>query len=182
MLVVFFSDIATHIGVEVVFIRPLSVCQNFWWLVATLFPGLSLFFASGLPSPGLLGCLALCLRYADLLYLWLCAHSLLDQGIRGPFACPSPYSLLWFCKFRWALFSPMVHTLRDGITPAGSKVFCPRSERRFSVFPFPLGCFFMLSLPLGMKSPYGSAVGWARPPLVVGAAPFLLMVGLRTSV
>ena len=46
--------------------------------MATLFPGLSLFFASGLSSPGLLGCLAMCLRYADLLYLWLCAHSLLE--------------------------------------------------------------------------------------------------------
>ena len=118
----FFSDIATHIGVEVVFIRPLSVCRNFWWLVATLFPGLSLFFTSGLSSPGLLGCLALCLRYADLLYLWLCAHGLLDQGIRGLFACPSPSSLLWFCKFRWVLFSPMVHTLRNGVTPAGSRL------------------------------------------------------------
>ena len=127
----FFSDTATHIGVD---IRPLSVCRNFWWLVATLFPGLSLFFASGLSSPGLLGCLALCLRYADLLYLWLCAHSLLDQGIRGLFACPSPSSLLWFCKFRWVLFSPMVHTLRDGVIPAGSRLVCPRSERRFSVF------------------------------------------------
>ena len=30
----------------------------------------------------------------------------------------------------------------------------------------------MLSLPFGMKSPYGSGVGWARLPLVVGAAPF----------
>ena len=151
--------------------------------MATLFPGLSLFFASGLSSPGLLGCLALCLRYADLLYLWLCSHSLLDQGIRGLFACPSPSSLLWFCKFRWVIFSPMIHTLRDGVTPAGSRLVCPRSERRFSVFfPFPLGCFFMLSLPFGMKSPYGSGVGWACPPLVVGAAPFLLMVGLRTSV
>ena len=33
-----------------------------------------------------------------------------------------------------------------------------------------------------MKSPYGSGVGLAHPPLVVGAAPFLLMVGLRTCV
>ena len=120
-------------GRVVAFINSLSVCRNFWWLVATLFPGLSLFFASGLSSPGLLGCLPLCLRYADLLYLWLCAHSLLDQGIRGLFACPSLSSLLWFCKF-----SPMVHTLRDGVTPAGSRLVCPRSERRFSVFSLSL--------------------------------------------
>ena len=84
-------------GRVVVFIRPLLVCRIFWWLVATLFPGLSLFFASGLSSPGLLGCFALCLRYADFLYLWLCAHSLLAQGIRGHFACHLPSSLLWFC-------------------------------------------------------------------------------------
>ena len=109
--------------------------------MATLFPGLSLFFASGVSSPGLLGCLALCLRYADLLYLWLCAHSLLDQGIRGLFACPSPSSLLWFCEFRWVLFSPMVHTLRDGVTLAGSRLVCPRSERRLVCFPFPFGLF-----------------------------------------
>ena len=62
------------------------------------------------------------LRYADLLYLWLCDHSLLDQGVRGLLACPSPSSLLWFCKSRWVLFSPMVHTLRDGVTPAGSRI------------------------------------------------------------
>ena len=107
---------------------------NFWWLVATLFPGLSLFFASGLSFPGLLGCLALCLRYAD----WLCTHSLLDLGIRGLFACPSPSSMLWFCEFRCVLFSPMVHTLRDGVTPAGSRLVCPRSERRFRVFSLSL--------------------------------------------
>ena len=60
------------------------------------------------------------------------------------------------------------------LSSIGTKVSC--------VFPFPLGCFFMLSLPFGMKSPYGSGVDLVRPPVVVGAAPFLLMVGLRTSV
>ena len=115
-------------GRVVVFIRTLSVCRNFWWLVATLFPGWSLFFASGLSSPGLLGCLALCLRSADWLCLWLCPHGLLDQGICGLFACPSPSSLLWFCEFWCVLLSPMVHTLRDGVTPAGSRLVCPQSE------------------------------------------------------
>ena len=33
-----------------------------------------------------------------------------------------------------------------------------------------------------MTSPYGSGVGLARLPVVVGTASFLLMVGLRTSV
>ena len=45
---------------------------------------------------------------------------------------------IWFCEFRCVLFSPMVHTLRDGVTPAGSRLVCPRSERRFSVFSLSL--------------------------------------------
>ena len=137
------------------------------WLVATLFTGLSLCFASGLSSPGLLCCLAMSLRYADLLYLWLCAYSLLDQGVRGLLACPLPSSLLWFCKSWWVLFSPMVHALCDGVTPAGSMLVCPRSERRFSHH---------------MGQVYWSVCSFARPTVVVGAAPFLLKVGLRTSV
>ena len=137
------------------------------WLVATLLTGLSLCFAGGLSSPGLLCCLAFSLQYADLLYLWLCIHSLLDQGVRGLLACPSPSSLLWFCKSRWVLFSPMVHALRDGVTPAGSRLVCHRSERRFSHH---------------MGQVYWSVYSFARPKVVIGAAPFLLMVGLRTSV
>ena len=127
--------------------------------MATLLPGLSLSIASGLSSPGFLCCLAMSLSYADLLYRWLCAHSLLDQGVRGLLACPSPSNLLWFCKVRWVLFSLMVLTLRDGVTLAGSRLVCPRSERRFSVFYLSLwAVFFMLSLPFGMKSPYWSGV------------------------
>ena len=125
----FFSDIANRFWSRVVvFIRPPSVCRNFLWLVAALLPGLSLGLASGLSSPGLICCLAMSLRYADLLYLWLCAHSLLDQGFRGLLACPSLSSLLWFCRLRWVLFSHMVHHLRDGVTPAGSRLVFPRSE------------------------------------------------------
>ena len=151
--------------------------------MATLLPGLSLSSAGGLSSPGPLCCFAISLRYADLLYLWLCTHSLLDQGVRGLLACPSPSSLLWFCKFRWVLFSPMVHTLRDGVTPAGSRLVCPRSERRFSVFSLSLwAVFFVLSLPFGIVSPYGSGVLVSfllcTTVVVVGAAPFLLMDGL----
>ena len=168
-------------GRVVVFKRTLSVCRNFWWLVTTLFPGWSLFLASGLSSPGLLGCLALCLRSADWLCLLLCPHGLLDQGIRGLFACPSPSSLLWFCEFRCVL-SPMVHTLRDGVTPAGSRLVCPRSERRFSVFSLSLwDVSSCCPCPSGCRQNMGQVLG-AHPPLVVGAAPFLLMVGLRTSV
>ena len=44
-------------------------------------------------------------------------------------ACPSPSIRL----FQWLLFSTRVPYLRDGVTPAGSWIICPRSERRFSV-------------------------------------------------
>ena len=68
-------------------------------------------------------------------------------------------SLLWFCRFLWVLFSHMVHNLRDGVTPAGSRLVCPRSVRRFSVFSLSLlGCFFVLSLPFGIWLPYVSGV------------------------
>ena len=123
-------------------------------------------FTGGLSYPGLLCCLVMSLRYAVLLYLWLCNHSLLDHGVRGLLACPSPSSLLWFCKSQWVLFSPMVPTLRDGVTPAGSRLVCPRSERRFSHH-------------MGQVS--WSIYAFARPTVLVGAAPFLLD-GLRTSV
>ena len=97
----------------------------FTWLVTVL--------ASTLSSPGFLCCLARSLWCAALLYLWLCAHSLLGRGIPRLLACPSPSNRLYFSLFRWVLFSPMVLNLRDGVTPAGSRLFCPRSERRFSV-------------------------------------------------
>ena len=110
--------------------------------MAELLPGLSLCFDSGLSSPGLICCLAMSLRYADLLYLWLCAHRLLGQGFRCLLACPLLSSWLWLCRFLWVLFSHMVHNLRDGVTPAGSRLVCPRSERRFVLFfSFPFGLF-----------------------------------------
>ena len=95
-----------------------------------------------------------------MLSLWLCAPSLLDQGFRGHLACPSLSSLLWFCKLLWVLFSHMAHNLRDGVTPAGSRLVGPRSERRFNMFYLSLlDCFFVLSLPFRIWSPYGSGVG-----------------------
>ena len=150
------------------------------WLVATLFPGLSLFFASRLSSPGLLGCLALCLRYADLLYLWLCTHSLLAQGICGHFACPLPSSSLWFCKFGWVLFSPMVHTLRDGDTPAGPRLVYPRSERRFSVFSL---SFWAVSscchCPSGCGHHMGQVLVWRACRWSGVLRPFSLWLGFE---
>ena len=99
--------------------------HTFTWLVTVL--------ASTLSTPGFLCCLAMSLGCAALRYLWLCAHSLLGLGIPRLLACPSPSNRLWFSLFRWVLFSPMVPNLHDGVTPAGSRLVCPRSERRFSV-------------------------------------------------
>ena len=48
-------------------------------------------------------------------------------------ACPSPSIGLWVYWFQCLLFSPRVPSLRDGVTPAGSRFVCPRSERRFSL-------------------------------------------------
>ena len=64
----FLSDVVTlFCGRVVVFICPPSVCRNFLWLVAALLPGLSLLYASGLSSPGLICCYAMSLRYVPLL-------------------------------------------------------------------------------------------------------------------
>ena len=94
----FLSDFAYHFwGQVVVYLCTRSVCRHFWWLVAALLPGLSLSFAGGLSSPGLLCCFAMGLRCAGWLSLWLCVHSLLGQRFLGLLACPSLSSLLWFC-------------------------------------------------------------------------------------
>ena len=82
----FFYDVASRLGVVSSFssmvLSELLVAGDhaFTWLVTVL--------ASALSSPGLLCCLAMSLRCAALLYLWLCAHSLLGH------ACPSPYNRL----------------------------------------------------------------------------------------
>ena len=48
-------------------------------------------------------------------------------------ACLSPSIGLLVYWFQWLLFSTRVPYLRDGVTPAGSRIVCPRSERRFSL-------------------------------------------------
>ena len=48
-------------------------------------------------------------------------------------ACPSPSIGLLVYWFQWLLFSSRVPYLRDGVTPAGSRIVCPRSEQRFSL-------------------------------------------------
>ena len=114
-------------------------------------------------------------------FTWLVTE--LCQGLSSPgllcFVAFLPVlrsSLLWFCRFLWVLFCHIVHNLRDGVTPVGSRLVCPRSERRFSVFSLSL-----------LYSHHMGRVCWlvptsARPTVFVGASPFLLLDGLRTSV
>ena len=78
-------------------------------------------------------CFARGLGCATLLCLWLCAHLLLGLGFPMLPGYPSPSIRLWVYWFQWLLFSTRVPYLRDGVTPAGSRFFCPRSKRRLSV-------------------------------------------------
>ena len=65
--------------------------------------------------------------------LWLCAHLLLARGFLMLPGYPSPSFGLWVYWFTWLLFSTRVPYLSDGVTPAGSRIVCPRSERRFGL-------------------------------------------------
>ena len=99
--------------------------RAFTWLVTVL--------ASTPSSPGFLCWFARWLRCATLLYLWLYAHSLLGLEFPRLLACTSPSIRLLVCLFQWVLFSTTFPNLRSGVTPAGSRIVCPRSERRFRV-------------------------------------------------
>ena len=111
----------------VVLLRPPLVGQRFLWLVAALLSGLSLSFASGL--------LLLASAAASLCALGVltgcpcgCASTVCwGVGFPGLLAGPSLSSLLWFSRLLWVLFSHMVHTFRDGVTPVESRQVCPRS-------------------------------------------------------
>ena len=48
-------------------------------------------------------------------------------------ACHSPSIRLLVYWFQWLLFSTRVPYLRDGVTPARSRIVYPRSKRRFSL-------------------------------------------------
>ena len=117
-------------------------------------------------------------RYADWLSLWLCVHSLMGLWVSGLLACPKLSSLLWFSRFLWVLFSHMVHTLCDGVTPVGSRLVCPRSERRFSVFPFPFGVVSSCChCPWGFGHHMGQCVGGF--PLTCDRRTFPFWVGFE---
>ena len=116
----------------VVSLRSLSVCHGSLWLVTALFPSLSL----SLPVP-IFSWLLLLLRQVP----WVCCLTFpmvvrtlaVGPGVLMLPACPSPSFGLLVYWFLWLLFSIRVPYLRDGVTPAGSRIVCPRSERRFSL-------------------------------------------------
>ena len=116
----------------VVSLRPLSACLGSLWLVTAPFPSLSLYLQYP-SSPGFICCFTGCLGCATLLYLWLCALLRLGMGFLMLPACLSPSIGLLVYWFQWLLFSTGVTYLRDGATPVGSRLGCPRSERRFSL-------------------------------------------------
>ena len=116
----------------VVSLRPLSVCHGSLWLVTALFSYLSL----SLPVP-IFSWLLLLLHqvpWVCCLFPCGCVHTCgWARGFLLLPACPSPSFGLLVYWFLWLLFSTWVPYLRDGVTPAGSWIVCPRSERRFSL-------------------------------------------------
>ena len=81
------------------------------------------------------------------------------------FCCPSPSIRLWVYWFQWLLFSTRVPYLRDGVTPAGSRFVCPRSERRFSV---PVWVRYTGQF---MVEPHTSVCGVSARPVPQGVLP-----------
>ena len=76
-----------------------------------------------------------------------------------PVLCSPAFS--GFSRLLWVLFSHMVHTLRDGVTPVGLRQVYPRSERRFVCFPFPFGAVSSCRhCPWGFGHHMGQCVGW----------------------
>ena len=80
-------------------------------------------------------------------------------------ACPSPSIGLLVCWFQWLLFSSGVPYLRDGVTPAGSRIVCPRSERRFSL---PIWVRYTGQFLVG---PHPSVCGVSACPVPQGVLP-----------
>ena len=136
----------------VVSLRPLSVCHGSLWLVTALFPSLSL----SLPVP-IFSWLLLLLRQVP----WVCCLTFpmvvrtLAVGPGVSYASCLPFRLLVYW-FRWLLFSTRVPYLRDGVTPAGSRIVC----------------LFVLDRNEGLVSPFGSGTlvsSWLDlPPLSTG--------------
>ena len=80
-------------------------------------------------------------------------------------SCPSPSIRLWVYWFQWLLFSTRVPYLRDGVTPARSRIVCPRSERRFSV---PVWVMYTGQFMVGPNTP---VCGVSARPVPQGVLP-----------
>ena len=80
-------------------------------------------------------------------------------------SCPSPSIRLWVYWFQCLLFSTRVPYLRDGVTPAGSRIVCLRSERRFSV---PVWVRYTRQFMVG---PHTSVCGVSARPVPQGVLP-----------
>ena len=80
-------------------------------------------------------------------------------------ACPSPSIGPLVYWFQWLLFSTRVPYLRDGVTPTGSRIDCPRSERRFSV---PIWVRYSGQFLVG---PHTSVCGVSARPVPQGVLP-----------
>ena len=128
------------------------------------FPSLSLFF----PVP-IVSWLHLLIRQGPwvclLLCLWLCSHLFLGLGFPMLPGYPSPSIRLWVYWFQWLLFSTRVPYLRDGVTPARSRIVCPRSERRFSI-----PVWVRYNGPF-MVGPHASVCGISARPVPQGVLP-----------
>ena len=100
--------------------------------MTALFPSLSLYLLVPIFSG-----LHLLLRQGPWVYylaLPMVVRTLtVGPGVHMLPTCPSPSIRLLVYWLQWLLFSTRVPYLHDGVTPAGSRVVCPRSERRFSV-------------------------------------------------
>ena len=127
----------------------------------------------------------------SLAVLWLCTHRLFDYGFRCLLSCPSLSCWLWLCRFLWVLFSHMVHILRDGVTPVGSRLVCLDRNEGLVCFSFPFGLFLRVANVLrDMVTVWVKCVG--RFPLAHDlrlslvesccASHFILLDGLRASV
>ena len=155
----FLSDVATlFCGRVVVFIRPPSVCRNFLWLVAALFPGLSLLFASGLSSPGLICCYAMSLRYVTLLSSGCAPTVCLATGFVAFFPVLS-FLLALVVQAPVGSLLPYGSQLSRWGHPCGVEASLLLDRNKGLVcFSFPFGLFFVLPLSFGMWSPYVSSV------------------------
>ena len=132
--------------------------------MTALFPSLSLY----LPVP-IFSWLHLLLSQGP----WVCYFALpmvvptlvLGLGFHMLPSCPSPSIRLWVYWFQWLIFSTRVPCLCDGVTPAGSRIVCPRSERRFSV---PVWVRYTGQFMVG---PHTSVCGVSARPIPQGVLP-----------